>query len=58
MTPHELEHCLGAFGTRLSLQRPALCPEFELWLLEDDVDLEGGCEDLTDGEAPPYWAFC
>ena len=58
MTPDDLERRLGAFGTRLSLRRPALCPEFELWLLDDDVDLEGGCEELADGEAPPFWAFC
>jgi predicted nicotinamide N-methyase len=55
---HELEHRLGAFGTRLALRRPALCPEFELWLLGDDVDLEAGCEELAEGEAPPFWAFC
>jgi predicted nicotinamide N-methyase len=55
---HELEHRLGAFGARLALRRPALCPEFELWLLGDDVDLEAGCEELAEGEAPPFWAFC
>ena len=54
MQPHELEQRLGAFGTHLALRRPALCPEFELWLLDDDVDLEGGCGELLDGEAPPY----
>lgn len=54
----ELEHHLGAFGRHLALRRPALCPEFELWLLDDEVDLEGGCQELLDGEAPPYWAFC
>jgi predicted nicotinamide N-methyase len=58
MTPDDLERRLGAFGTRLSLRRPTLCPEFELWLLDDDVDLEGGCDELADGEAPPFWAFC
>jgi predicted nicotinamide N-methyase len=54
----ELENRLGAFGRHLTLRRPALCPEFELWLLDDDVDLEAGCDELADGEAPPYWAFC
>ncbi len=49
---------LGAFGSRLALRRPALCPEFELWLLADDVDLEAGCAELGEGEAPPFWAFC
>jgi len=58
MNPFELEQRLGAFGARLALRRPALCPEFELWLLGDDVDLEGGCAELAEGEAPPFWAFC
>ena len=49
---------LGAFGARLALRRPTLCPEFELWLLADDVDLEAGCAELAEGEAPPFWAFC
>jgi len=54
----ELEFELGAFGTRLVRRRPPLCPEIELWLLGDDVDLESACEELADGEAPPFWAFC
>lgn len=54
----ELEDRLGAFGRHLTLRRPGLCPEFELWLLGDDVDLEKGCFELAEGEAPPYWAFC
>jgi len=58
MNADELEQRLGAFGVRLSLRRPTLCPEFELWLLGDDVDLEGGCHELAEGEAPPFWAFC
>ena len=49
---------LGAFGARLELRTPPLCPELELWLLGDEVDLEGGCEELAEGEAPPFWAFC
>ena len=58
MTHNELEERLGAFGTRLELRRPPLCPEFELWLLGDEVDLEGGCEELAAHEEPPFWAFC
>lgn len=54
----ELERHLGSFGGRLALRRPALCPEFELWLLGEDIDLEAACEELAPGEAPPYWAFC
>ena len=58
MTREELERCLGAFGSQLELRRPPLCPEFELWLLGDGVDLEAGCEALEVDEEPPYWAFC
>jgi predicted nicotinamide N-methyase len=58
MNADELEQWLGAFGARLTLRRPTFCPEFELWLLGDDVDLEGGCDELAEGEAPPFWAFC
>jgi predicted nicotinamide N-methyase len=58
MKPNELEQRLGAFGVSLALRRPTLCPEFELWLLGEDVDLEGGCHALAEGESPPYWAFC
>lgn len=54
----DLEACLGAFGARLALQRPPLCPELELWLMGETVDLEAGCRELAEGEAPPYWAFC
>lgn len=58
MTREELEQHLGAFGARLDLRRPPLVPEFELLLLGDDVDLEGGCEELAAHEEPPFWAFC
>ena len=54
----DLETHLGAFGTRLDRRSPPLCPELTLWLLGDDVDLEGGCEELAEGESPPFWAFC
>lgn len=57
-SPSELERSLGAFGTLLEQRRPPLCPEFVLWLLGDRVDLELGCAQLADGEAPPFWAFC
>jgi len=54
----DLEKELGAFGKRLDRRRPPLCPEIELWLLGDDVDLETACDELAEGEAPPFWAFC
>jgi predicted nicotinamide N-methyase len=68
-----LEARLGAFGARLEKQRPPPCPELELWLMSGAVDLisqssssgqsgavdlDAGCRELADGEAPPYWAFC
>jgi hypothetical protein len=56
-TTSQLALELGAFGTRLDKRRPPLCPELELWLLGDDVDLEVACEELGEGEAPPFWAF-
>jgi predicted nicotinamide N-methyase len=55
---HELESHLGAFGSHLVRRRPPLCPELELWLIGDEVDLEGGCDALAEGDAPPFWAFC
>lgn len=57
-TAAALEARLGAFGARLEKQRPPLCPELELWLMSGAVDLDAGCRELADGEAPPYWAFC
>ncbi|MBJ18402.1 MAG: nicotinamide N-methylase [Deltaproteobacteria bacterium] len=54
----DLQAHLGAFGSHLDRRRPPLCPEFELWLFADDVDLEAGCETLAEGAAPPFWAFC
>ncbi|MBK7950782.1 MAG: 50S ribosomal protein L11 methyltransferase [Deltaproteobacteria bacterium] len=26
--------------------------------MSGDVDLEAGCRELVEGEAPPFWAFC
>jgi len=49
---------LTAFGRSLEFQRPPLCPEIGLWLLDDSVDLESSCLGLGSMQAPPYWAFC
>jgi len=49
---------LRAFGQVLVLRRLPLCPEIQLWLLGDDLDLEAECRDLHEMESPPYWAFC
>ena len=47
-----------AFGRRLKRRRPPLCPEVELWLLGDDIDLEQGMANLREAEPPPFFAFC
>lgn len=44
-------------GLRLELRRPPLCPELELWLLADGLDLEQACPELMELSAPPFWAF-
>ena len=49
---------LRAFGRSLAFQRPSLCPEIGLWLLDGQVDLESGCLGLGHLQPPPYWAFC
>jgi len=49
---------LRAFGRPLVRRRPPLCPEIELWLVDDDLDLESDCRHLADCQPPPYWAFC
>ncbi len=47
-----------AFGHPLVRRRLPLCPEIELWLLGENIDLEACCRSLRDSEPPPYWAFC
>jgi predicted nicotinamide N-methyase len=49
---------LRAFGQPLVSRRPPLCPEIDLWLVGDDLDLENDCRHLGDCQPPPYWAFC
>ncbi len=46
------------FGRLLSVQRPALCPEIALWLVDGAVDLNAHCDELMRGGYAPYWAFC
>jgi predicted nicotinamide N-methyase len=45
-------------GSRLAPRALPLCPELEMWLLGDDVDLNKRVSDLLDIERAPYWAFC
>jgi predicted nicotinamide N-methyase len=55
---HTARPPLRAFGRTLEFQRPPLCPEIGLWLLEEGVDIEATSLDLAQLEAPPFWAFC
>ncbi len=45
-------------GASLQRRRPPLCPELELWLLSDEVDLNARVNELFAIERAPYWAFC
>jgi predicted nicotinamide N-methyase len=49
---------MEVFGARLSRRRLPLCPELELWLLGDEVDLNRRVSELFEAETAPYWAFC
>lgn len=45
-------------GSRLAPRALPLCPELQMWLLGDDVDLNKRVSELLDIERAPYWAFC
>jgi predicted nicotinamide N-methyase len=45
-------------GSRLAPRTLPFCPELELWLLGDDVDLEQRASEVFAIETAPYWAFC
>lgn len=45
-------------GSRLTRRRLALCPELELWLLGDDIDLHQRASEVFAIDTAPYWAFC
>lgn len=45
-------------GSPLRRRRLPLCPEIELWLLGDEVDLNTRVNELFAIERAPYWAFC
>jgi predicted nicotinamide N-methyase len=45
-------------GSALRPRRLQLCPELELWLLGDDVDLNARVSELFAIDTAPYWAFC
>ncbi|MCH2187716.1 50S ribosomal protein L11 methyltransferase [Myxococcota bacterium] len=53
-----IESDIQAFGRPLKRQRPTLCPELELWLLDPEIDLEAACQKIEACHPPPYWAFC
>jgi predicted nicotinamide N-methyase len=45
-------------GGALALRRLPLCPELQLWLLHDGVDLNARVSELLQAANAPYWAFC
>lgn len=56
MTPDALPE--EWLGSRLSPRSLDLCPELQLWLLGDDVDLHQRVSEVFAIETAPYWAFC
>lgn len=53
----QLNGAVGIFGAALERRRPALCPELELWLLGEELDLERSIPALLAASDAPYWAF-
>lgn len=49
---------LCVLGSALAVRSLPLCPELQLWLLRDDIDLNARAQDILDGGPAPYWAFC
>ena len=49
---------LCVLGGALELRSLPLCPELQLWLLHDAVDLNARVPELLNSATAPYWAFC
>lgn len=49
---------LCVLGSALRVRSLPLCPELQLWLLHDGVDLNARADELLHGGPAPYWAFC
>jgi predicted nicotinamide N-methyase len=49
---------LCVLGSALRVRPLPLCPELQLWLLHDGVDLNARADELLRGGPAPYWAFC
>jgi predicted nicotinamide N-methyase len=49
---------LCVLGGALELRSLPLCPELQLWLLHDGVDLNARVSELFESTTAPYWAFC
>jgi predicted nicotinamide N-methyase len=58
MDDQPFEQHEAVLGSRLRRRTLNLCPELELWLLGDDVDLNRRVSELLSIERAPYWAFC
>lgn len=50
----------GFIRANTALERPAMVPEFELWLASEYVPIWQATEDWLEKQNidPPYWAFC
>jgi len=50
----------GFIRANTALERPAMVPEFELWLASEYVPIWQATEDWLEQQNvdPPYWAFC
>src|SRR5437764_11074957 len=50
----------GFIRAHLALERPAMVPEFELWLATEYVPIWQATEAWMEQQNidPPYWAFC
>jgi predicted nicotinamide N-methyase len=58
MSDENFPESLCVLGGALARRRLPLCPELQLWLLHDGVDLNARAQDLLQGGPAPYWAFC
>jgi predicted nicotinamide N-methyase len=49
---------LCVLGSALRTRELPLCPELQLWLLHDGIDLNARADELLRAGPAPYWAFC
>jgi predicted nicotinamide N-methyase len=57
-TSYKFELSGLVLGASLQCRQLPLCPELQLWLLGDEIDLNTRVSELFVIERAPYWAFC